>query len=279
MRIDASLDALLADALASDYADTQKTQFRNRSGRDSFRVLIVAASATLVTLVLGMAIAQTRVQATENSLTRNALVDRVQAADRRVQALEASVLTAQNDLIAAERSILAGTSLGEQAQQRLERLRSATGQSEVERLRSATGQSEVTGSGVTVTIDDAPITTDTALVNEPGKIQDRDLQIVVNGLWQAGATDIAINGRRLTPTSAIRSAGEAILVNYRPLIPPYVVSAIGNDANQIIGRFREGTAGLLLEELEATYGVFWELETVGEVTLPAAASDIRQDTP
>jgi uncharacterized protein YlxW (UPF0749 family) len=117
------------------------------------------------------------------------------------------------------------------------------------------------------------------LVNEPGKIVDRDLQIVVNGLWQAGATDIAINGRRLTPTSAIRSAGEAILVNYRPLIPPYVVSAIGPDANQIIGRFREGTAGLLLEELEATYGVFWELQTVGEVTLPAAASDIRQDTP
>jgi uncharacterized protein YlxW (UPF0749 family) len=267
MRIDASLDALLADALASDYAGTQKTKFRNQSGRDSFRVLIVAASATLVTLVLGMAIAQTRVQATENSLTRNALVERVQAADRRVQALEASVLTAQNDLIAAERSILAGTSLGEQAQQRLER------------LRSATGQSEVTGYGVTVTLDDAPVTTETALVNEPGKIVDRDLQIVVNGLWQAGATDIAINGRRLTPTSAIRSAGEAILVNYRPLIPPYVVSAIGSDANQIIGRFREGTAGLLLEELEATYGVFWELQTVGELTLPAAASDIRQDTP
>jgi uncharacterized protein YlxW (UPF0749 family) len=266
MRIDASLDALLADALASDYAGTQKTQFRSRSSRDSFRVLIVAASATLVTLVLGMAIAQTRLQAAENYLTRNALVDRVQAADRRVQALEVSVLTAQNDLIAAERSILAGTSLGDQAQQRLDR------------LRSATGQSEVSGSGVTVTIDDAPITDETALVNDPGKIVDRDLQIVVNGLWQAGATDIAINGRRLTPTSAIRSAGEAILVNYRPLIPPYVVTAIGADANQIIGRFREGSAGLLLEELEASYGVFWELQTVGEVTLPGATA-IKEDTP
>lgn len=266
MRIDASLDALLADALASDYAGTAKTQFRSRSGRDSFRVLIVAASATLVTLVLGVAIAQTRLQAVENSLTRSALVDRVQAADRRVQALEVSVLTAQNDLIAAERSILAGTSLGEQAQQRLDR------------LRSATGQSEVSGRGVSVTIDDAPFTTETALENEPGKIIDRDLQIVVNGFWQAGATDIVINGRRLTPTSAIRSAGEAILVNYRPLIPPYVITAIGADANQIIGRFREGSAGLLLEELEANYGVFWELETVGQVTLPAATA-IKEDTP
>jgi uncharacterized protein YlxW (UPF0749 family) len=267
MRIDASLDALLADALASDYEGTEKLHFKSRSSRDSIRVLVVAASATLVTLVLGMAIAQTRIQATENSLTRNALVDRVQAADRRVQSLEASVLTAQNNLIAAESSILAGTSLGEQAQQRLER------------LRSATGQSEVTGSGVSVTIDDAPVTVDTALENEPGKVVDRDLQMVVNGLWQSGATEIAINGRRLTATSAIRSAGEAILVNYRPLIPPYVVTAIGDDANQMIGRFRESTAALLLEELEATYGVFWELQTVGEVTLPATASATKEDTP
>ena len=63
-----------------------------------------------------------------------------------------------------------------------------------------------------------------------------------------------------------------------PPIPPYVVTAIGADANQIIGRFREGSAGLLLEELEATYGVFWELQTVGEVTLPAATA-IKEDTP
>lgn len=267
MRIDASLDALLADALASDYEGTEKNQSKGRGGGSAISFLAVVASATLVTLVLGMAIAQTRIQATENSLTRSALVDRVQAADRRVQSLEASVLTAQNNLIAAESSILAGTSLGEQAQLRLER------------LRSATGQSEVTGNGITVTLDDAPVTIDTALENEPGKVVDRDLQMVVNGLWQSGATEIAINGRRLTVTSAIRSAGEAILVNYRPLIPPYVVTAIGNDANLMIGRFRESTAGLLLEELEATYGVFWELQTVGKVTLPAATSATKEDTP
>lgn len=267
MRVDASLDALLADALASDYAGTEKTSYSSRSGRDTFRILIVASAATLVTLVLGMAIAQTRLQAVENSLTRSALVDRVQAADARVQGLEASVLTAQNDLIAAEVSILAGTSLGEQAQLRLKR------------LRSATGQTQVTGSGVSVTVKDAPLVDGSALVNEPGKVVDRDLQIIVNGLWQAGATDIAINGRRLTPTSAIRSAGEAILVNYRPLIPPYVVTAISANANQLAGRFRESSAGLLLEELEASYGVFWELQTVGQVTLPAAASTVKEDSP
>ena len=267
MRIDASLDALLADALTSDYEGTDKKKYRIRSKRNSIQILIVAASATLVTIVLGMAIAQTRSQASENSATRDALVQRVQAADRRVQALEASVVTAQNDLIAAESAILAGTSLGEQAQQRLER------------LRIATGQTQVSGSGITVTIDDAPSDSDTTIESESGKVLDGDLQLVINGLWQSGATHIAINERRLTPTTAIRSAGRAILVNYRPLTPPYVITAISPDANQMAGTFRESSAGLLLEELEASYGVFWELHTVGEVTLPAAASDTNEDTP
>jgi uncharacterized protein YlxW (UPF0749 family) len=264
MRVDASLDALLADALASDYANTAPNQ---NSGR--LRVLFIAGAATLVTLVLGMAIAQTRIQASENSLTRDALVERVTAADRRVQELEVSVLTAQNDLLNAEAATLAGTSLGEQARARLDR------------LRIATGQTEVTGDGVTVTIDDAPLDSLQGDETPPGKVIDRDLQMIVNGLWQAGATDIAINGRRLTPTSAIRAAGEAILVNYRPMSPPYVVSAIGPDADQVAGRFRENPAGLLLEELETQYGVIWELQTVGDITLPAASSTSKnsEDTP
>lgn len=264
MRIDASLDALLADALTSDYANTAPNQ---NTGR--LRVFFIAAAATLVTLVLGMAIAQTRIQSSENATTRDALVDRVTAADRRVQVLEVTVLTAQNNLLNAEAAVLAGTSLGEQARSRLER------------LRIATGQTEVTGDGVTVTIDNAAL--DPLLGDEipPGQIIDRDLQLIVNGLWQAGATDISINGRRMTPTSAIRAAGEAILVNYRPMSPPYVVSAIGPDADQLAGRFRENPAGLLLEELEAQYGVIWELQTVGEITLPAASSTSKnsEDTP
>jgi uncharacterized protein YlxW (UPF0749 family) len=264
MRVDASLDALLADALASDYANTSPNQSTGR-----LRVFFIAGAATLVTLVLGMAIAQTRIQATENSSTRDALVQRVVAADRRVQELEATVLTAQNDLLNAEAAALAGTSLGDQARLRLER------------LRSATGQTEVFGDGVSVTVDDAPI--DPLLGDEtpPGQVIDRDLQMIVNGLWQAGATDIAINGRRLTPTSAIRAAGDAILVNYRPMSPPYVVSAIGPDADQLAGRFRENPAGLLLEELETQYGVIWELQTVGNISLPAASTTFKnsEDAP
>jgi uncharacterized protein YlxW (UPF0749 family) len=134
---------------------------------------------------------------------------------------------------------------------------------------------------VTVTIDDAPIDPLQGDETPPGQVIDRDLQMIVNGLWQAGATDIAINGRRLTSTSAIRAAGEAILVNYRPMSPPYVVSAIGPDADQLAGRFRDNPAGLLLEELETQYGVIWELQTVGDIMLPAASSTSKnsEDSP
>jgi uncharacterized protein YlxW (UPF0749 family) len=63
--------------------------------------------------------------------------------------------------------------------------------------------------------------------------------------------------------------------------PPYVVSAIGPDADQLAGRFRDNPAGLLLEELESKYGVIWELQTVGDINLPAASSTSKnsEDTP
>ena len=54
-----------------------------------------------------------------------------------------------------------------------------------------------------------------------------DLQNVANALWAAGAEAIAINGQRLTATSTIRAAGNAILVDFRPVTSPYEVSAIG----------------------------------------------------
>lgn len=253
MRSDASLDSLLADALTSDYAGTAGEEH----GR--FSVVFIAGATTVVTLVLGMALAQTRIQANENLTTRAALIDRVKAADDRVAALESKVQVAQSDLQSAEQAKLAGTSLGQQANERLAR------------LRTAAGFTEMTGNGVEVTLADAPI--DATAPNDavqPGRIVDRDLQQVVNGLWQAGAKGVAINGRRLTGTSAIRAAGDAILVDYRPVLPPYQIVAIGDDANQVAGKFRENQAGLLLEELEAQYGVIWELQTIGQTTLPAA---------
>ena len=61
-----------------------------------------------------------------------------------------------------------------------------------------------------------------------GRVQDGDLQLVVNALWAAGAEAVSINGQRLGPTTAIRFAGEAVLVDFRPVTSPYEISAIGD---------------------------------------------------
>ena len=83
---------------------------------------------------------------------------------------------------------------------------------------------------------------------DPGafKIHDVDLQLVVNALFAAGAEAIAINDNRIVATTPIRAAGETIVVNFRPMPPPYRVVAIGArqtafDDSDIAQRFKHWT--------------------------------------
>jgi uncharacterized protein YlxW (UPF0749 family) len=112
-------------------------------------------------------------------------------------------------------------------------------------------------------------------------VLDRDLQTVVNGLWAAGAEAISVNGQRLTALSAIRSAGEAILVDFRPLTPPYVVSAVG-DADALRAGFASGSAGPYLHALEDNYGITSSIDSVSSLSLPASSGltlhDVRIPT-
>ena len=85
-------------------------------------------------------------------------------------------------------------------------------------LALGTGFSAVEGRGLRVTVDDQP-------AGDPdGLVRATDLRVLVNGLWQAGAEAIAINGRRLTALSAIVNADIAIQVNKGPLSPPLDVT-------------------------------------------------------
>ncbi len=148
---------------------------------------------------------------------------------------------------------------------------------EVAALGLATGALAVAGPGITVTLDDA----DAVQANsgsdpreqqqsDDGRVLDADLQLVVNGLWDAGAEAIAINGQRLTALSAIRSAGQAILVDYRPLSPPYVVSAIGDPAT-LQTRFSDGPGGRDVQYLKDNFGVKVGIGQATRLVLPASA--------
>jgi uncharacterized protein YlxW (UPF0749 family) len=99
---------------------------------------------------------------------------------------------------------------------------------QLEEARIAAGLIPLTGTGVVLQLDDsqAPV--------PPGENQadylvgSHDIRTVVEELWLAGAEAIAINGERVTPTTAIIDIGPSLLVNSAYLAPPYQVTALGS---------------------------------------------------
>lgn len=141
------------------------------------------------------------------------------------------------------------------------------------------GSIAVTGPGLELVIDDAEGAgeglgggpRDGSGFADTGRVRDRDLQRVVNGLWHAGAEAIAVNDRRLTALSPIRAAGDAILVDNRPLVPPYTLQVIG-DGEGLRTAFEESQAGRTLRELHDYFGIGVDISVRDELRLPAAAS-------
>jgi uncharacterized protein YlxW (UPF0749 family) len=111
---------------------------------------------------------------------------------------------------------------------------------------------------------------------DPGTVFDADLQVIVNGLWAAGAEAIAINGHRLTALSAIREAGQAILVDFRPLVPPYQIDAIGN-SSQLQSGFASGSAGPYVQSMRDNNGIRVEIAPVKQLALPGAGDLVLRE--
>jgi uncharacterized protein YlxW (UPF0749 family) len=158
---------------------------------------------------------------------------------------------------------------------------------QVSDLGLATGALAVVGPGIVITLDDAVSAEAPEDDSDPrstgpsdeGRVLDQDLQRVVNGLWLAGAEAISVNGQRLTAMSAIRSAGQAILVDYRPLAPPYQVSAIGDPAT-MQPRFDDGPGGRDVQYLKDNLGIRVTKGAAPALRLPASAGlDTRRARP
>ncbi len=139
-------------------------------------------------------------------------------------------------------------------------------------LEAETGLGAVTGDGVIVSIADGPAPVN-PVTNQPegayiGRVQDSDLQVLANELWRDGAEAIAINGQRLTATSAIRTAGDAILVDFVPLQEPYRITAIGPD--DLADKLRDSPLGHVYEGFISSYGMHFSIDANDNLSLPAA---------
>lgn len=237
------LEDFLAQAVVDDYAgvlprDDERPWF--------LRHWMAVPGILLIGVIIAVAVTSTRASDDQRQATRTALADRITAVTALVAERQAAV-----DAQAATVDALRAEVLGERA---------AEVQTATDALAADAGAVELRGPGLTVTIDDAP----DAEAGSLNQVLDRDLQDIVNALWQMGASGIAVNDQRLTGTSAIRGAGEAILVNYQPLTRPYVVSAVGTTTTG------DGASGLteLLARLGTDYGLVSEVAT-GDVALPA----------
>ncbi len=98
---------------------------------------------------------------------------------------------------------------------------------QLEQARIAAGLVALQGPGLVLQLDDSDVPPPADASAADYLVTGQDLLTTVHELWQAGAEAIAINGERVTATSAIVDIGGSILVNSAYLAPPYQVAAIG----------------------------------------------------
>ena len=145
---------------------------------------------------------------------RAGLVSLIRDRQQEVEELGESLVELRSEVLAARRR------LSDQSAREARRVRG---------VQMRAGTLPMTGPGVVVTLSDSDREARDAAEQSALAVRDVDVQLVVNALWAAGAEAVAVNGQRLVATSPIRGAGETITVNFRPLVPPFEVRAIGAD--------------------------------------------------
>lgn len=266
-RADAALSLLqriVDGSLDPSYAEAARRSRGTGSGRRQLAGgLAVAGVLGVVGLLLASVVAQTWQGLPDLRRTKAELVRRVEAATAADTADQEQVRELAAEVAALRRTVLAGEADATAAEEQLAG------------LQAAAGVATLVGPGVTVTLDDGPASGVEGAGPDLARVLDRDLQMVVNGLFAAGAEAVAVNGRRMTTTSAIRSAGDAILVGYRPLVRPYVVTAVG-DARTLEARFVDSASGRELSTLTTLYQMPYSVSTDAAVTVPGEAATMTR---
>lgn len=254
--MDHSLDDGYAEASARRRADGSAGLPRTLKSK-----LGLAAGLVVAALVVTLGAAEARVSAPVVAKEREELIDRINAETRAADTLESDVDKLRSDVSERQRKAL-----------------EQHGGDQGELVALLSGATPVQGPGVKLVVDDAKNTDqggggprESSSFSDTGRVRDRDMQRVVNGLWESGAEAIAINGQRLTALSAIRAAGDAILVDNRPLVPPYTVLAVG-DGKNLAAAFRDSADGQYLNALKESFDIRTSLSDQAEVRLPAAPS-------
>jgi uncharacterized protein YlxW (UPF0749 family) len=130
----------------------------------------------------------------------------------------------------------------------------------------------VSGPGIEITLDDAPLGDDGSLPGgaEPDDlvIHQSDVQAVVNAVWATGAAGVAVMDQRLIATSAVRCVGNTLLLQGRTYSPPFVVTAVA-DASAVRAQLAASPQVAVFQQAVEAFGLTFEVRELPEVTLPA----------
>jgi uncharacterized protein YlxW (UPF0749 family) len=222
---------------------------------------LLIAGALVAGFVLAIGYVHTHRSAPEAAKVHDGLVQRVHAAERQDADLAATAQRLGEQLNSARSSALpAGGAAGSLARSQL-----------------LAGQVAVHGPGLQVVLSDPPAATPT---NAPGRVPlssphiltDRDVRSVVNELWSAGAEAISVDDVRLTPTSAIRFAGQAVLVDFQPITSPYTIKAVG-DPDRLITSFAASPVASRYKTLAGADGIGFSFSESTRLSLPASPGE------
>jgi uncharacterized protein YlxW (UPF0749 family) len=98
---------------------------------------------------------------------------------------------------------------------------------DLEVARIGAGLIPLVGTGVVLQLEDAIPAGQPGSADGDQVVTARDVRILVEELWLAGAEAISVNNERITTPTAIIDIGPSVLVNAAYLAPPYQVAAIG----------------------------------------------------
>jgi uncharacterized protein YlxW (UPF0749 family) len=258
---------LLVDLVLDPRDPGYEAAARRRGGLSSRRWYdkpAVAIGCLMAGFLLAVAYVHTHRGAPEAAKVHNDLVTRVRSAEDRANGLATDAQALATRLNTLRNAALAGGSGTLAAQLNLSQL--------------LAGEVAVTGPGLRVVLSEPPAAQPTTGPGRGGTVPitvghiltDRDVRSVVNELWADGAEAISVNNIRLTPTSAIRFAGEAVLVDFEPITSPYTIRAIGR-ADSLDTGFAASDVASRYQTLAGADGIGFSFQEQSTLSLPASA--------
>jgi uncharacterized protein YlxW (UPF0749 family) len=265
-RVDGSSVTLLIDLVTNTldpgYAEAARRAPRS-TGRRRRRIeqALVALGCVLTGFTLAVAYVSTHQAAPETAKVHADLVSRARAAQSGADGLQKTAQRLTTKIDALRNQALSGAG-------------GLRGQ--LQNIQLLAGTVAVAGPGIVVTLSNPPTAAPSTAAGRAGStpigatqlLTDRDVRSVVNQLWAAGAEAISVNDIRLTPTAAIRFAGEAVLVDFEPINPPYIVRAIGNEDLLDTG-FAASDVASRYQTLASVNGIGFSFDERSKLDLPA----------